>query len=440
MLERERVRIIAGQTWPNLAGMLSGNILALVDTAMVGVLGDAALAATGLGGVGNAFAISAVFGLSAAVQAIVSRREGAGRRAETGSALSGGLLLALVLGLPTAILLGLLAPTYFSQIQDSQEVASLGVPYWRALLLALPALGMNFAFRGFWQGIGEPARYMRTLWLIHGTNISLNYLLIYGKFGFPELGCFGAGLASCIAAYVGSLYYLIQSLAQRQQRQVLTGLPEMGLLKRQLGLALPVGAQNLMMGLGGMVLLAMVAQIGTAEVAATNVLLKFTRVMLFPAVALGFAARTLVGQALGRAARDDANRWGIEICLLGCLVLGLLALPLVLVPKLVLSWFIHDSMTLELAVVPTRIMGSFAVLGGLAQILLYTLQGVGDSRYVMVVSVALNWFFYIPLAGVLALFLGTGLLGIFSAQAAFATAMCLALGWRWRSGRWQREI
>ena len=74
-----------------------------------------------------------------------------------------------------------------------------GVPYLQARLAAAFAVGINFSFRGFWNGIRQSHIYMRTLVLMHAANICLNYILIFGNFGAPALGVQGAGIASALS-------------------------------------------------------------------------------------------------------------------------------------------------------------------------------------------------------------------------------------------------
>jgi putative MATE family efflux protein len=179
--------------------MLSQNVLNLVDTAMVGTLGDAALAGVGLGGFANFLFSAFILGISAGVQAMAARRVGEGRLSETAIPLNGGLLIALVIAVPWSALLITLAWEYFPVLTNDAAVVEQGVPYLRARLFAMFAMGMNFAFRGYWNAVDKSILYMRTLISMHVVNIFLNWVLIFGNLGAPELGAQGAGVASAIA-------------------------------------------------------------------------------------------------------------------------------------------------------------------------------------------------------------------------------------------------
>ena len=145
-----------------IGGMISQNVLNLVDTAMVGTLGDVALAGVGIGAFANFMGQSLVMGLGAGVQAVVARRRGEGREGETVEALDAGVTLALIVAIPLSVLLYFLAPLFFPLLNTDTAVVETGVPSLQSRILGITAVGMNFAFRGYWNGINLSVLYLRT--------------------------------------------------------------------------------------------------------------------------------------------------------------------------------------------------------------------------------------------------------------------------------------
>ncbi|MCK5446030.1 MAG: hypothetical protein KAI73_10435, partial [Rhodospirillaceae bacterium] len=148
MLSRASLIKITTLSLPIIGAMMSQNILNLIDTAMVGVLGANALAGVGVGSFANFMGFAAIIGLSSGVQAMVSRRKGEGRLNEMAVPLNGGLVLAICIGLPLSILLYTFAPEIFLVINSDPGVVGEGTPYLQARLLAVVAVGCNFSFRG----------------------------------------------------------------------------------------------------------------------------------------------------------------------------------------------------------------------------------------------------------------------------------------------------
>lgn len=114
---------------PIIFGMVSQNVINLVDMAMVGTLGDAALAAVGLGGFLNLACLALLVGLSISVQATAARRKGEGRSSELAVALNGGLLILLCIAPPLSALFYLGSPSAYAYLNPDPEVVAQGVPY-----------------------------------------------------------------------------------------------------------------------------------------------------------------------------------------------------------------------------------------------------------------------------------------------------------------------
>ena len=231
--DRERRKLIWGIALPIMGGMMSQNVLNLVDIAMVGRLGDAALAATGIGSFANYLAMAFIIGLSAGVQALAARRLGEGRDAETAIPLNGGLLLALAIGLPLGILLVLATPWAFTFLTDDPQVRELGTPYLQVRIASIIAVGMNFSFRGYWSAIHMTGVYLRTLLLMHALNIFLNWVLIFGKLGAPALGVYGAGLATTLSLYLGTALYFLFAWRHARDKGFLDRVPSRDTLWQQ---------------------------------------------------------------------------------------------------------------------------------------------------------------------------------------------------------------
>lgn len=440
---RDRLREVLGIALPIIGGMTSQNILNLVDTGMVGTLGDAALAAVGTGSFANFLAMAFITGLSAGVQTIASRRKGEGRDDETAVPLNGALLVALLFGVPVSLALFFVVPSVFPLLNPDPAVVSDGVPYLQARILAMTAVGMNFSFRGYWNGVNLSKLYLRTLLVMHAANILLNWMLIFGNLGMPAMGAVGAGVASAIATYIGTGYYLLLGLHYARKGGFLRGLPGRETFRMIGRLALPNAVQQLFFAAGFNVLFWIIAHSNmvdeahaTAEVAAANVVINVTLVAVLPGLGLGLAAASLVGQALGRLDPDDAKAWGWDVVKIAAAVMTVLGLPMLLFPDAILRVFLHDPETIEIARGPLRLVGGTIGIDAVGMVLMNALIGAGAARTSMVVSVATQWLLFLPVAYVLGPVLGAGLLAIWIAQVSYRAFTALVFATLWRQGRW----
>jgi len=434
--DRERRRPIWAIALPIMGGMMSQNILNLVDIGMVGRLGDAALAATGIGSFANYLAMAFIIGLSAGVQALAARRLGEGREAETAIPLNGGLLLALAIGLPLGLLLIAATPWAFGFLTDDPQVRELGAPYLQVRIASIVAVGMNFSFRGYWSAVHLTGVYLRTLLLMHALNIFLNWVLIFGNLGAPALGVFGAGLATTISLYVGTVVYFVFAWRRVRPAGFLQGIPSRATLAQQFRLSLPSSLQQLFFAAGLVTLIWIVDRIGTAEVAATNILMTFHITAILPAFGVALAATTLVGNALGRGDVADAAAWGWN-CAALTFVYGI-ALSLLLIPlaEPILGVFLTNPETRSLAHLPMVLWAAVIGLDTVGMVLMNALIGAGDTRRSMWISLLWQWTFFLPLAWLAGPVLGWGLLGVWAVNALYRSGQALSTIQQWAGGKW----
>lgn len=421
---------------PIIGGMVSQNVLNLVDTAMVGDMGDDALAAVGAGSFATFLCVAFVMGLSSGVQAMASRRMGEGRDSELAIPLNGGLLLAVALAIPMSAGFLWLTPKAFPLLAPDPDVAAIGIPYVQARLVGMVAAGMNFAFRGFWNGINQSKVYLRTLVAMHVVNIVLNYGFIYGNLGLPELGAVGAGAASAIATWVGAVVYFGQALGMARGGGFLRGLPDVATLRTMVRLSLPSSIQQFLFAGGWVALFAIIGRMSTQDGAAAAVLVNVMLVALLPGIGLGIAGASLVGQALGRKDAADAKRWGWDVVRVAVVVMGALGLTMAAFPDQVLSPFLETAATLETARTPLRIFGVFIALDGVGLVLMNALLGAGDARRVAVTATALQWGLFLPIAALIGPVLGLGLTAIWVAQTGYRLLQAGVFAWLWHRGRW----
>jgi putative MATE family efflux protein len=245
--------------------MVSQNLLNIVDTAMVGFLGDAALAAVGLGGFVVFMCQALILGISTGVQSSAARRKGEGRTERAAAVLNTALLLVLVIAPIFSLVLIQLADDAYPLLNKDPEVIALGVPYIEWRLGAIIFVGMNFAFRGYWNALDMSRIYMNTLIIMHACNIVLNYALIFGNFGAPALGVTGAGMGSAISMGIGTAIYIFlgfRHVAKDGFLRKLATRPETASLIR---ISLPAGFQQLFFAAGLVAMFWIIGRISPAR-------------------------------------------------------------------------------------------------------------------------------------------------------------------------------
>src|SRR5712672_2739201 len=274
----ERMTTISKLAFPISLAQSSVLMMALIDLAMVGRLGTKAVAAFGLAVFSNRLILASVDGLTSSIRGIVARRKGEGSTESRCLPLNAGLLLALVIGAPLAVICYLTIPYLFPFISPDSDITRIGTPLLSILCLAVPAIGMHNAFNGHWTGLEKPRVYMLIILFMNCLNTLLNYALIFGHFGAPALGATGAAISTVLSLYVGVIIQCSVVYFCFRNDGFLSTNPGRALIMRISRLGLPINITAFFFGIGYVVFLWLVGQVGTAELAVANVLVRITMV------------------------------------------------------------------------------------------------------------------------------------------------------------------
>ena len=187
---------------------LGQSIVQLIDTMMVGQLGTVELAAASFASA--LFIIGLVFslGISFSSTPIVGNEYSKGNHKHAAHIFQNSILFDSIVVILVCIVM-YIASYFMDKMGQPDEVISLAVPYFRILIFSLPPFLLFQAFKQFLEGIGNTKTAMYITIIANVINIVLNYILIFGKFGFPEMGLIGAGIATLISRIFMPVIYLI---------------------------------------------------------------------------------------------------------------------------------------------------------------------------------------------------------------------------------------
>ncbi len=417
--------------------MLSQSVINLIDTAMVGSLGEASLAAVGLASYLNFVAVSFVLGLSSAVQSLVARRRGQQRFAEMAVPVNSGLLLSLLFALPLSLLLIQLSAPLTALLNQDEAVLDIAEQYLDYRLLGLTAIAMNLSLRGWWNGTLRPGVYLRTLLVSHLLNVAISYCLIFGKLGLPAMGAAGAGLGTALALMLGAGINLVLVWRDGNQQRLLRF---QGSVRRSVATVLrqsiPHSTQQVFFSAALMVLFWIIGKLGSDEQAIAHVLINLALFLILPAVGIGVAATSLVSEALGSGDTRRARQTGWDAVNTALMLLLLLSLPMWLIPEALLGLFLHSASLVEQAAPLLQITGLAICLDCAALVLTQALLGAGANRLVMFITTSGQWCFYLPLAWLAGPQFGWGLTGIWIVQLIHRCLSSVAFIYIWARGDW----
>jgi putative MATE family efflux protein len=432
-----------GVAWPilRLGGPLIAyyfiqNTVGLGCLAIIGRLGDAALAGVGVANALYAAVLALLFGFDTGVQAMVSRAVGAGDPELAVAATRDGVAGSTIVGAVLAIVVWLWAPDLLARILPTAAAVEAGTAFLRAFAPSLLFLGITIPINAGWIARGEPAIAFAVTFGLAPVQVGLTFLLVLGAGPVPALGTVGAGLAGSLSCAAGVLIQL--ALAARRLPGFLRAWPSVSGLASVCAIGWPVSLQQSLLQFGFMAAYVIIARLGEASAAAANVLANLTMLPTQCAVGLGVAAATLVGQAMGRGDVGEARRWGWRTSWAAAWLTAPVGLAAMLAPRAMLGLFLHHASTADIAVLPLQLLGASLAFGAVGQVLGFALRGAGATKWAAGVPFASQWLAQLPLMWLLGVTFGMGILGVAVVQAGLAGLDTAILAWVWVGSSWTR--
>jgi MATE family multidrug resistance protein len=438
--QRRLLRVIFGMALPVVLAQLSQTLMGVVDTLMVGRLGEASLAAVGLATLLFSALAMTVKAVDVACQTFTAHRVGEGRDGEVGAVLATALAATLTVG-AACMAFGMLRPDLLiALVTRDPEVRTLGADYlfWRYAGI-LPLL-FFFQVKGMCDGIGWTRLGMFAGIGMNVTNAALNWVLIFGKLGAPALGVQGAAMASSLSGVLAAVVILALVLRPRVRRRfrlVGRGNLQPGLLRPFLAVAWPPAVQTLGIVLALMIFYSILGRISTLVVATGNVVMRIASLSFMPGFGVAAAVQTLVGQSLGRGDPRGARRTAWSGVGLSVVFMGAFGVAFLLTPGWLLRLFTTSDDLVRVGAPILRLMGLVQVIDAVGITLSGALRGAGLTRAVMLVDVATGFGLMPALAWLFAIRLDGGLMGAWLALLTWFTLYAVGMVALFRRARWQ---
>lgn len=362
----------------------------ITDLIMVGRLSAYAVSSVGLGLQLLMFVYAVMTLLHVGTTALLSRFIGAGQRKRASTGLSTLLRFALLLSIPISALWYLLAPQVYLWFGTAKEVVSLGSEYVTVLTWMLPFVFVKLVFVSALNSSGDTKTPMQIKIVSIVLNVVLNYLLIFGKFGFPELGVMGAALGTVI---VNILELMVYGYLYIKQKTFFIPLwfHSKRLLFRALKVGIPASIERALSAGSFMFFTAIIAYYGTEALAGYQVGLRVEGLAFMPGIGFTIAAMTLMGQGLG-AKRPDQSREDVILVLKYTVgLMFFLSFFMIFMPEKIVWVFTDDAQTIKEASLYLRIVGLSQIPLAFNFVLSGALRGAGDTKRTLRINLISLW-------------------------------------------------
>jgi len=377
---------------PVIIGMVASFSMNFVDTVMAGRLADKEIALSGIatGGAIWSAVLMFILGVLMALQPVVAQLDGSGNRPEGGAAVRQGMWIAIVISIPYVLILLSGGALLQWMLVDAQIIPT-AVKYMDALSWGAPAICLLLMLRFFSEGSGftKPTMYMGLMGVM--LNVPLNYVLMFGKLGMPELGAQGCGIATSIViwAQLAMMLAYVRWHGHFKDFELFNrwDWPQWTPISKLLRIGLPIGTGIFVEGSLFIGAALLIARLGPLPASAHIIAINFSALMFMVPLGLASAMTTRVGNALGRGEPEAARYAGLIGVGIVLICQTISASTMLLFPEFIVRIYTNDAAISSIAVSLLFYSAIFQYADGIQICAAGALRGLKDTMVPMFINI-----------------------------------------------------
>lgn len=376
-------------SYPIFLSLLAQNIINVTDTAFLGRVGEVELGASAMGGLFYICAFTIAFGFSTGSQIIMARRNGEQQYSQVGPVMIQGVMFLLLLAAFMFVFSRLSAGNIMGFLVSSEAIKEGTVDFLNVRVFGFFFSFVNVMFRALFIGITRTKILTLSAVIMAVTNVLLDYLLIFGVGGFPEMRLLGAALASVIAEAVATLFFLVYTYktvdlnkyALNKFRSF-----DSGLLKKVLSISIFTMFQYFISMSTFFLFFVAVERIGQAELAMANIVRSVYIVLFIPVNSLATTANSLVSNTIGAGHKEEVLPLISKIAKFCFVIVGVFSIVVALFPRLILSIYTNDPVLIDGSVQALYVISVAILISAFGNIYFNGVSGTGNTRTALVLE------------------------------------------------------
>jgi len=426
-------------SYPIFLSLLAQNVINVTDTAFLGRVGEVALGGSAMGGLYYICIFTIAFGFSTGSQIVIARRNGEGNYRDVGPVMIQGVLFLEALAVLLFIFSRLFGGSIMRVLVSSDEVWNATMEYLDWRVLGFFFAFVNIMFRSLYVGI------TRTKVLTYGsivmalTNVLLDYLLIFGHCGLPQMGIKGAAIASVLSELASMIFFLLCTFKTVDIRKYAlnhVGSLQIQLLRKVLGISIFTMLQYFLSMSTYFMFFIAVERLGQRELAVANIVRSIYIVMLIPINALATTTNTLVSNAIGAGHTNEVLSIIKRISLISLYIVSALVVVVCLFPKFIVSVYTNEAALVNDSVLSIYVISAALIIGALSMIIFSGVSGTGNTRTAMWIEV-ITLFFYTISVYYIGVYLREPVYICFTVEVVYSIGLLLLSVIYLKKGNWQ---
>lgn len=432
---------IAKISTPIFLSLLAQNLIQVIDTAFLGRVGEIELGASALAGIIYIAIYTLGFGFSMGSQILIGRRNGENNYTQIGDIVIQG---ALFLFLPTLLLVPFLryaSVQWLPAIFESEQVGIAVSEYLQWRLFGLIFAFTNLMFRAFFIGIARTKVLTINAIVMGVVNVIFDYGLIFGNMGMPELGIGGAAIASVIAEFSSTLFFLIYLKKNVDlDKYGFTKIRlQFSVIKKTLSISIFMMIQYLFSVSTWMLFFLFIENyMGERSLAVTNVVRSLYAVVTIPSHALGSTASSLVSNTIGAGKHSEVLHLIKRVTFISIGVMMVMMIIIAVFPRLVIHIYTDDPLLIEEIIPPLFVMLSSLPLYSVGSILFNSVSGTGNTRSALKIEI-ISLIFYVTYMWFIIVYLRTSVAFAWTTEHVYWLLLIVLPFIYLRKGKWKEK-
>ncbi|GBU07675.1 MATE family efflux transporter [Bacteroidales bacterium] len=376
--------------YPIFLTLLVQNMIQVVATAFLGRVGEVELGASALAGIYYIVIFMLAFGFSTGSQILIGRRNGEGQYGKIGEIVVNGVLFLLSMALVLFLFTRFFSEPILSRLLSSEPVLEAALKYLDWRMYGLFFSSINVMFRAFYIGITRTKVLTVNALLMASVNIFLDYALIFGEFGCPEMGIAGAAIAAIASEFVSVLFFVGYTFyAVDFEKYGFRGitLTSFKVITNILSISLSLMFQYfLSLGTWFFFFLA-IEHLGEKPLAISNIIRSLYMIVAIPIFSLSATANTLVSNAIGAGKQDEVLPLVWKISRLALFISMLFIVVILSFPEYVLSVYTDNTSLIKDSIPSLIVVMSVMPIIALRNVFFSSVSGTGNTKIALYIEI-----------------------------------------------------
>ncbi|MFH1000966.1 MAG: MATE family efflux transporter [Bacteroidota bacterium] len=377
-------------TYPIILSLLAQNIINVIDTAFLGRVGEIELGASAIAGIFYIAVFMLGFGFSIGTQIMIARRNGEKKYRQIGSIFDQSVYFLFFIGLFIFVFIFFFGAPILKQIVSSDNIFIAAKSYLKIRVWGIFFAFGNLAFRALYVGVTNTKSLGYSAFIMAITNVIFDYLLIFGHFGFPQMGIAGAALASVIAEAVSLVFFMVYTYYTIDPKFYhLFRFPkiDINLIKSTLSISSYIMLQYFLSVATWFSFFAIIEQMGERPLAISNIIRSIYMVLVIPIMGLSTATSSLVSNAIGEGFTENVMQIINRIVKISLFSVIPFVILIWLIPEWLIRIYTNDMHLISESVSSLYVISGAIVIFAIAFVVFSGVSGTANTKTALGIEV-----------------------------------------------------